>query len=245
MSALATLAIVVVIGLTSVLGGVTGFGAALLATPALLVLGVDVTDAVVVNLMIGLTTRAGTAAQLIAHVELRWVAFVSAGCLPGILLGALTLELAPQSTLKLIAGLVVIACGVLMARRPRTEPRTPTRRTQVSTGLLSGYLSATTSLTGPPPALLLLRSGATPIAFIANISAYFVVACAATLTALAIQGRLIDISLWPWMPALIAAALVGNRFGIAVAHRVTGSTFRAILIVLVIAAGIGTCLAAW
>lgn len=234
----------VVVGATSVLGGVTGFGAALLATPLLLVIGMDVTDTVVVNLMIGLATRCGTAAQLFAAIDRRCVALLSAGCLLGILVGAITLDITPQALLKFLAGIAVIVCGVMMARRVRAGVRQPTRSIQFLTGLLSGYLSATTSLTGPAPALMLLRSGTTPVAFIANISGYLIVACAATLAVLAVQGGLTGISFWPWMPALIVTAVVCNRLGLKIAHHVKGATFQAIVATLVIVAGIGTCVTA-
>lgn len=233
-----------VVGVTSVLGGVTGFGAALLATPLLLMIGMDVTDTVAVNLMIGLVTRCGTAVQLFTAIDLRCVALLSMGCFPGILIGAVTLDVTPQVLLKFTAGLFVIACGVMMVRRVRSTVRQPTTSTQFLTGLLSGYLSATTSLTGPAPALMLLRSGATPVAFIANISGYFVVACAATLAVLAVQGGLAEISFWPWIPALIVTALVCNRLGISIAHRLKSSAFQAVIATLVIVAGASTCVTA-
>ncbi|WAM20097.1 hypothetical protein OYT95_43960 (plasmid) [Rhodococcus sp. JS3073] len=52
------------IGIASIIGGATGFGTALIATPVMLMVGFDVPEVVFANLVAGLVTRVNVAYQL-------------------------------------------------------------------------------------------------------------------------------------------------------------------------------------
>src|SRR3954452_9870832 len=79
----------IVVLAASLLGGVTGFGFSLVCTPLLLLLGLELTDVVVINLAIGLLTRLATIARLHGSVHRSRAGYLVAGSVPGLLIGYL------------------------------------------------------------------------------------------------------------------------------------------------------------
>ncbi len=160
------------IGIASVVGGATGFGTALIATPIMLMVGFDIPEVVFVNLVAGLVTRVNVAYQLRSQINWRRVALLGGGSLPGAWLGAMTLSMLPEHYLKPAAGALVMLCGIAMALPVGTSaPRNPPAAAQALTGAVGGYLAITTSLNGPPPVLLLMRARVPPLSFIADLAA--------------------------------------------------------------------------
>ncbi|MGV9870753.1 sulfite exporter TauE/SafE family protein [Rhodococcus koreensis] len=230
------------IGIASVIGGATGFGTALIATPVMLMIGFAVPEVVFVNLVAGLITRIGAAYHLREHISWGRVALLGGGSLPGAWLGAVTLGLVPEQYLKPAAGVVVMLCGVAMAL-PRAETtRTPSTAAHVLTGSVGGYLGTTTSLNGPPPVLLLMRARLPPLAFIADLAGYFIVANVMALGVLWFHDEITESMFWPRLPIFVTAAVIGNVAGLAIARRLPPGVFRSAVIVLVIAAGAATFL---
>lgn len=231
------------IGIASVIGGATGFGTALIATPVMLMIGFAVPEVVFVNLVAGLITRIGAAYHLREHISWGRVALLGGGSLPGAWLGAVTLGLVPEQYLKPAAGIVVMLCGVAMALPTRTETaRAPSTTAHVLTGSVGGYLGTTTSLNGPPPVLLLMRARLPPLAFIADLAGYFIVANIMALGVLWFHDEITESMFWPRLPIFVTAAVIGNVAGLAIARRLPPGVFRSAVIVLVIAAGATTFL---
>ncbi|MGW5151100.1 sulfite exporter TauE/SafE family protein [Rhodococcus koreensis] len=231
------------IGIASVIGGATGFGTALIATPVMLMIGFAVPEVVFVNLVAGLITRIGAAYHLREHISWGRVALLGGGSLPGAWLGAVTLGLVPDQYLKPAAGVVVMLCGVAMALPTRAQAtRTPSTAAHVLTGSVGGYLGTTTSLNGPPPVLLLMRARLPPLAFIADLAGYFIVANVMALGVLWFHDEITESMFWPRLPIFVTAAVIGNVAGLAIARRLPPGVFRSAVIVLVIAAGATTFL---
>ena len=67
----------------SVIGGATGFGTLLIATPLMLTAGIGLAETVVVNLVVALITRVGVTVQLREHIDWRRVAVTSRRRGPG------------------------------------------------------------------------------------------------------------------------------------------------------------------
>ncbi|GAF48160.1 sulfite exporter TauE/SafE family protein [Rhodococcus wratislaviensis] len=229
---------VLCLGIASIIGGATGFGTALIATPVMLMVGFDVREVVFVNLVAGLVTRVNVAYQLWSQINWCRVALLGGGSLPGAWLGAVTLSLLPEQYLKPAAGALVMLCGIAMALPVRTvSPRQPSAVAQALTGGVGGYLGTTTSLNGPPPVLLLMRARLPPLAFIADLAGYFIVANVIALGTLFIRDEITVSMVWPRLPVFVIAALVGNLTGLSIARRITPGMFRSAVIVLVIASG--------
>jgi uncharacterized membrane protein YfcA len=175
----------------SIVGGATGFGTALVATPLMLLAGISVPEVVFVILVVGLVTRCAVVFRLRAHVVWSRMGLLALGSVPGAWAGAEVLHVVSVHYLKIAAGVLAVLCGISMVVVPEPgEPRPPSAAAQVATGAVGGFLSTTTALNGPPPALLLTRAGIPPLVFIADMDGYFTVVSAASLVILGARGQI-------------------------------------------------------
>ena len=95
----------------SFLGGVTGFGYSLVATPLLLLLGFPLPFVVTVNLALAFVTRIAVAYRFRSYLNRRRVAGLIAGSVPGLWLGVEVLKAVPEATIKLCAGVIAMAAA--------------------------------------------------------------------------------------------------------------------------------------
>ncbi|GAA4478233.1 hypothetical protein GCM10023094_21600 [Rhodococcus olei] len=232
------------VGVAAIIGGATGFGSALVATPLMLLVGFPVTQVVALNLAVGLATRATAAVRLRREINWRRVALLGFGSVPGALLGAATVSMLPVSQLKSAVGVLVVVSGLAMALPTRSTASPPSSTALTVTGSIGGYLAATTSLNGPPPVLLLMRARIPPLSFIADLAGYFIVANVTALAILWMGDSVTPAMLWPALPLFLCAALIGNGGGLWIARRLPTRIFRSLVIALVVAAGIMTVVTA-
>lgn len=225
------------VGFASLIGGATGFGTALIATPLMLLAGIGVTEIVVVNLIVGLATRVAITYQLRDRIDWRRVAFLGGASLPGAWLGALTVHMLPDQYLKPAAGALTILCGLAMTLPISPNPRPPSRAANIAVGTIGGYFSTTTSLNGPPVVLLLGRAKLPPMNFIGDLAGYFVVTNTLSLSLLWAYSDVRPVTMWPMILSCVVIALIANQIGISIAKRLPVKTFRIAVITLVVIAG--------
>src|SRR3954470_3306728 len=154
----------------SFLGGVTGFGYALVATPLLLLAGFPLPFVVTANLTLALVTRVSIAYRFRAFVTPRRVAALVLGSVPGLWIGTRVLTSVDPSAIKLAAGVLVMVVAMAMARSLGAPAPRPLPGAPVAAGFAGGFLGATTSLNGVAPVLLLARDKAAPRSFIADLA---------------------------------------------------------------------------
>lgn len=224
-------------GFASIIGGATGFGTALIATPLMLLAGIGVTEIVVVNLIVGLVTRIAVSFQLRTQIDWRRVALLGGASLPGAWLGVLTVNMLPGEYLKPAAGVLTVLCGLAMALPSSPNPKPPSRAANIAVGAIGGYFSTTTSLNGPPVVLLLSRAKLPPMSFIGDLAGYFVITNTLSLALLWTCTDVQPSAIWPMIVGCIVIALVGNVFGMWIARRLPVKTFRSSVIALVVVAG--------
>lgn len=228
----------------SFLGGVTGFGYALVATPLLLLAGFPLPFVVTANLSLALVTRVSIAYRFRAHVTPRRVGALVLGSVPGLWIGTRVLTGVDPAAIKLAAGVLVMLLALVLARSLTAPPPRPVPGAPVAAGFAGGFLGATTSLNGVAPVLLLARDKAAPRSFIADLAAYFVASNAIALVLLAAGGALSHRALFPaallWLPGSLAANLVGSTLG----PRLPERAFRRLTLAIVFVAGGLTALSA-
>lgn len=228
----------VIVFCAAFLGGVTGFGYSLVATPLLLLLGLSLPFVVTVNLALAFLTRISVAYRLRADVWPGRVAWLIAGSVPGLWLGAQVLTSVPQSTIKVAAGLVVMLAALLLARSlaapapARSVPGAP-----VAAGFLGGFLGASVSLNGIAPVLMLARDKAEPRAFLANLAVYFVASNAIGLIILVAESAIEPDALFPAFVLWLPGSLAGNWIGTTLAPRLPDLAFRRLTLAIVFVAG--------
>ena len=224
----------------SFLGGLTGFGYSLVATPLLLLVGFPLPFVVTVNLALACITRISVAYRFRADLSPKRVAGLVGGSIPGLWLGALVLTSVRESTIKVAAGLVAMVAAVLLWRtasapRPRPVPGAP-----LVAGFLGGFLGAATSLNGIAPVLLLARDKAAPRSFQADLALYFVASNAIGLVILAAAGGFATDALFPAFVVWLPGSLVANWLGTSLTPRLPELFFRRLTLAIVFAAGATT-----
>jgi uncharacterized membrane protein YfcA len=228
----------------SFLGGVTGFGYSLVATPLLLVLGFPLPFVVTVNLALACLTRISVAYRFRADLKRRRAAGLIAGSVPGLFLGATVLTTVDESTIKVAAGLVVMAAAVLLWRAVSAPPPEPLPGAPVAAGFAGGFLGAATSLNGVAPVLLLARDKAAPRSMLADLAIYFVASNAIGLAVLLVRGALDSDALFPAFVLWLPGSLVGNWAGTVIGPRLPEIAFRRLTLAIVFVAGAVTALTA-
>ena len=160
---------IVLAGAAALLGALvqsaTGFGFALVLSPALFAV-LDPYEAVTTMLLLGPPLNLLVLADSRGHAQWRVLAPMLAAAVPGLLLGVLALELLSKSTLQVLVGVGVIgAAGWQLRRRSigrRHRPVPATARGAGVAGVLSGVLTTSISVSGPPVVLWLESLGTAP-----------------------------------------------------------------------------------
>ena len=143
------LAAALVVAVSAILQGSVGFGFSIVAAPFLLLLEPRLVPGPLLlagmTLVLLLTLRER---RSIDRTGLKW-AFV--GLVPGASLGAILLAVLPQPAMALLFGGLVLLAVVLSLAGLRLRP---SPSVLIGAGLLSGIMSSTSSISGPPLALI-------------------------------------------------------------------------------------------
>jgi uncharacterized membrane protein YfcA len=176
---LSLVAACIIVAISAVLQGSVGFGFSIVAAPLLLLLDRRLVPGPLLLaglfLVIFLTFRER---HSIDRSGLKW-AF--AGSLPGTLFGALILAALPEQEMTLFfGGLVLLAVVISVAGLHLT----PTPPVLAGAGLLSGLMSSTSSISGPPMALVYQHKPGASLR--GTLSGYFL--ASTTFSILALRG---------------------------------------------------------
>ncbi|NKF49380.1 sulfite exporter TauE/SafE family protein [Shewanella sp. WXL01] len=183
-----------------------GFGLAVVATPLLYIVDPDLVPVPVI--LMGFSISALTLYRERSALEFNGLQYALIGRVPGGLLGASLLILAPADILGLmIAGIVLLA--VLLSIYKITAP--VNKLTLFIAGIFSGIFGNIAAIGGPPLAILLAGKAAAD--FRAALSAFFVFSSMIALAILAIYG------LVQWQHLVIAAMLLPS---VILGHKVAG-----------------------
>jgi uncharacterized membrane protein YfcA len=233
-----------VILFTATLGGITGFGASILSTPLLLLLGLPLRTIVIVNLTLVIVTRVTTSVRLRDHLSVRRPILLVLGSVPGIYCGTLLAAHVDATILKRSVGIICVATALFQIAVARRPPPPSIRGASVIAGYFGGVLSTTTSLNGIPPAILLARDRTAPRTFQADLALYFVCSNLIALAIIALRGTFVRHALVPTAVVWIPAALLGNALGTALGGRLPDRLFRYLAFLLAGVAGAVTALTA-
>lgn len=220
--------------------GTTGFGAAMVMTPALALL-IGPKSAVPVTLLLEtfaalpMLPAAGRIARWRVIAPISIAAFVTVPVGGWLLAGA-----DPKHLRTLIAVTVIVfSLALLSGRRYQGQPRTGT---SVALGALSGAMLGATSI-GAPPVILYLLSGPDPASVTrANLTLYVVAISGAGLVMLAASGLLDGAALrfaaWLSVP-FIGGVIVGSKLF----SRFTDLRFKQFTMVFMLLVAVGVLLA--
>jgi uncharacterized membrane protein YfcA len=203
----------------AVVQGAVGLGYALIVAPVLSATRPDLVPATVIAVGIALSSlmvrREHPAADLRG---MRWLVL---GLLPGTALGAAMLAVASTRTLQLLVAVSVLAGVVVNLIRPVVDAG---RGTLVGAGIIAGIFGTTSSIAGPPVAIVYAdRPGAT---LRATLSAFFLVSGALSFTGALIAGAVSGRALL-WSAGLLPSVAVGFVLSKPLARRIDGDSLCA------------------
>lgn len=214
-----------------------GFGLAIIAAPVLFFLDPFYVPAPIT--ISALTLSLVNARRHRHAISFRGLRAAIYGRVPGTIAGGLLLLWIDQDSLALWIGItVLLAVGVSLTRL-RLDPTAPALFTA---GFLSGFMGTSSSIGGPPMALVMQHQAGDYIR--ANLAAFFVVSCIMSLIMLALIGRFgmqeMALSL-PLMPA----TLLGYWLAMRTLKYISLENLRRISLLLCALAGSGAILSYW
>jgi uncharacterized membrane protein YfcA len=212
-----------------------GFGFALVLSPALFA-AMEPAEAVTVLLALG---AALNVLVLLERHDARWSRLppLILPALPGLALGAVVLAALSREPLQIGVGVAVIAAGLWQMRDRHSTARVPA----TVAGFLSGLLTTSISISGPPLVLWLEAQKLRPAEFRATLAAAFLALNIAGWAVLVVAGdATADLG---ELLVLLSLVLAGYVLGTVAFRRLDHERFYRVVIVLVLLTGVASVVA--
>jgi uncharacterized protein len=211
----------------------TGMGFALVLSPALFavmkpeeaVTAVLILGAVLCALVLSESRRVGT----------HGLGRLLVPAVPGLAVGLVVLAALSKEALQIGVGVVVVAAALWQLRHGAAA----LRMNALAAGFLSGVLTTSISVNGPPLALWLESEGVTPAVFRTTLAASFLILDIAGI-ALIVSREGFDVVDPGRVGPLLACVLVGYGLGAAGFRRLDGERFSVIVSIVVICTGLAS-----
>jgi len=231
----------------AVVQAIAGVGFALVLSPAAFAL-LDPESAIVAVTALGLALNllvlfAEHRRPQVAWSEVRpflWAAVPGAGC------GVIVLRALPKPALQVTVGVAVVIAAALRAHalRRAVPPSAGDPRGRLAVGFVSGTLTTSAGVSGPPLALWLAHRGYAAAQMRDSLGAAFVglaiIGGLVLAPVLAAAGAEID---WGALAVGLACVVVGHAIGSRVFARLKGERFEPLLLAVVTAAGAASIVA--
>ncbi len=229
------LAAMVIVGISGIIFGMTGFGFALVSVPPLLLIYEPET---VVALTIGASLLTSVVVVLSARrdLDLKLILTMLPGAVVGLMLGASMLTYVDPTLLKIVAGMLVAGYSILLLRGFQPTGLNGTWPATLA-GAASGALATSTGLSGPPIVILFSARQLTKDAFRVTISGYFIAINIIGLLVLLSRGAVGESEIVTSI-ALTPAATIGTVIGNRWIRRFTAAGFRKLTLGLLLLTGV-------
>jgi uncharacterized membrane protein YfcA len=233
-----------------------GFGSGMFAVALMALVLPDLTDIVVVLLMLTFVTEVWVLASAWRRAKIRLLGWLVPGMVAGLWLGTRILVTTDLSLLRRSLGLVVVGAGVYFILEHRARPSDHNRAANeapvslkvpwisLPVGLLSGLLGATFAIGGPPVIIFLRAHSLDKAAFRSTILAYFLLMSllrAGTYAGadLLTSDRVVAAALL--LPGSVAGIIIGTVIHKRISERQFSLAVSLLLVVLgvLLAAGVG------
>lgn len=220
--------------LSSFLQTVTGFGYAIITAPLLaLVLGAK--ETVMLVMLTGLIIRLFLARATRNQGSFKAIFFVVTASVVGAIPGAYVMTQISNEGLKLFIGLLLLLFTGFLWKN-FSLPFRHNKAIEALIGLVSGFLSTTTGINGPPIVLYYLNANAEAnrVEFRANLTRYFLLINIASIIFSTIAGTLKLGELWLYTLLAIPALAIGFYAGEKMFHRISAAALRKSSLVMVL-----------
>lgn len=194
------------VALGALVQGTIGFGLNVIAAPVAAIVHPEALPSAMI--IMSLPMSAGSAFRERAHIDREGVLWATLGRLPGVVLGGFIVSrLEPEALAAWIGGVVVVAS--LMSVSALRVP--VTARSSAVVGAIAGVMGTTSSVGGPPIALLYQREPGPVVR--STLGATFLIGSGLSLAALSYAGH---VAPWHWglgfaLTPAVALGLVASR----------------------------------
>lgn len=220
----------------SFLQGLTGFGFALMTTPLLLLVMANPKDVVILNVALCPLQALLITWQSRRYLEGSKVWLLFLPSLPGILLGTYIIKIISPSALKLsVAALCIVFAIPLLLGYSRQIKREGLGLGIA--GFISGVLSPSTSLGGPPIVLFLANQGWAKELLRATMSAVIFLRMTVSMAVLWLAGLVATPVLFLAL-GLMPVTIIGTYLGSGLMPRIKSEVFRSVAVVIIIASAL-------
>jgi len=221
--------------LAGTIQGLTGFGFALVSIPILIIF-LSPKIAVPIVVMLSILTNVIILFEARKWVDLKRIWPLMIAGIAGIPIGTYLLIVLDVSILKVFIGSIIIPFAIALLIGFKKQIKNE-KVAFAPVGLVSGLLSASVSVSGPPVILFFINQGVKKQTFRANLAAYFTVLASATTLAFVLSG-VITKEVTNYVIWFLPAVILGGITGIKLAPKVTEKLFRNIALILVTIAGL-------
>ncbi len=219
----------------------SGFGFSLLAVP-LMTLVISPRDAVVVATIIGTISTSSQSFLDRKHLDRAIAARLVVASYVGMPFGLAAFVFVSETGLRIVLGIVVVTAAVLLMRGFRLKEES--RHFDWLFGMVSGFLSTSTSTNGPPLVFLMQARRLSPETFRATINTVFAIVNIGALAMFIAAGKVNANNL-----AGVAVALpslgVAIALGYATRRHVTQARFNSLVIGLLLLSAISVVVSAF
>jgi uncharacterized membrane protein YfcA len=219
---------------------IAGFGFALAAVPLFSIV-IDPHDAVIVSLGIATVTSGAQAWSGRASMDRGVVRSMLAGAVVGLPIGWLVYQWADNQVLGIVIGVAVLASVVVIARGLDLRESGPAL--DVGGGVLSGALTMSSSVNGPPLVFVLQARQFGPVPFRSTITTVFAVLDIVGIIIFAATGEIGRAQLIA-IAAAFPGVAIGAAAGIALRRHLDVAHFRRLVLVLLVVAAISAIVSA-
>ncbi len=221
-------------GAAALIGTLTGFGYALLATP-LLIWVMPPRIAVPLVLFSSIVLLALLTVEAFSEMQGKKIVRWALGALPGMLVGGYVLSRMPEDTMRSLIGAITLLGAILLWLRP-TQPWRREWPGALAAGLLSGVLASASGMSGPPVILFGIKQQWDHRALRATLIGYFAIVHLLALFVLGGFG-LAGGEVFIRGGAVMPGVLLGFALGMKWRSRVDQALFRSIALGLLCAMG--------
>jgi hypothetical protein len=219
----------VVVLMAALLKGMTGFGFALLAVP-LLSLIFPIQSLIPAMTIFNLLTSVYILASIKLKVKAKYFLPMLLASFVGIPIGVYILTYFPEKTLELAAGISIFSISMVFllgGKHPIPESRR--RKPIVFAGFLSGLLTSSMSIGGPPIALAMNRKGYSKESFRKIFALVSVINAALSFILYIIHGVTLGFSL-KFALYLFPAIIIGSKIGDMLSKKVDQVFFKKVVL---------------
>ncbi|WP_430972583.1 sulfite exporter TauE/SafE family protein [Sunxiuqinia rutila] len=220
---------VVVVLMAALLKGMTGFGFALLAVPLLSLL-FPIQSLIPAMTLFNLITSVYLLASIKLKVKAKHFVPMLLASFAGIPLGVYVLTYFPEQTLELAAGISIFSISMVFllgGNQPVPEERR--KKPIVFAGFLSGLLTSSMSIGGPPLALAMNRKGYSKESFRKIFALVSVVNAAISSVLYVVHGIFVAFSL-KFTIFLLPVIVLGTKLGDGLSQKVNQLFFRKVIL---------------